>query len=83
MSSGTEAAAEGSGPIPAEPLEAWQRTVPQARAPLGGLDVTQYEQESCDLCHSGTSRCASLAKPRSTQLRPWSGYRPVAPVPLK
>lgn len=74
MSSGAEAAAEGSGPIPAEPLEAWQRTVPQARALLGDVDVTQYEQESCDLSHSDTSRWASLAKPRSTQLRPWSGY---------
>ncbi|MFE6959179.1 hypothetical protein [Streptomyces sp. NPDC057696] len=56
---GTEDAAEGSGPIPAEPLEAWQRTVPQARALIGDADVTQYEQESCDLSRSDTSRWAS------------------------
>ncbi|MGW6396682.1 hypothetical protein [Streptomyces sp. NPDC055134] len=54
MSSGAEAAAEGSGPIPAEPLEAWQRIVPRARALLGDVDVTEYEQESCDLSHSDT-----------------------------
>ncbi|MER5947827.1 hypothetical protein ABT127_17375 [Streptomyces sp. NPDC001904] len=49
-----EAAAGDSAPIPAELLEAWQRIVPQARALLGDVDITEYEQESRDLSHSGT-----------------------------
>ncbi|MGW8887366.1 hypothetical protein [Streptomyces sp. NPDC055749] len=35
-------------------LEAWQRIVPQARTLLGDVDITEYEQESRDLSHSGT-----------------------------
>ncbi|WP_329165607.1 hypothetical protein OHB49_38925 [Streptomyces sp. NBC_01717] len=49
-----EDAAEDSEPIPAELLEAWQRIVPQARTLLGDVDITEYEQESRDLSHSGT-----------------------------
>ncbi|MEV7786250.1 hypothetical protein AB0O72_12705 [Streptomyces sp. NPDC088106] len=49
-----EGAAEDSEPIPARLLEAWDRIVPQARALLGGVDVTEYEQESRDLSHSDT-----------------------------
>ncbi|MFD4722070.1 hypothetical protein ACFWOY_22450 [Streptomyces sp. NPDC058423] len=49
-----ENAAEDSEPIPAELLEAWQRIVPQARTLLGDVDITEYEQESRDLSHSGT-----------------------------
>ncbi|GAA2317483.1 hypothetical protein OKJ48_25605 [Streptomyces kunmingensis] len=48
------AATEDSGRIPAELLEAWQRIVPQARALLGDVDITEYEQESRDLSHSDT-----------------------------
>lgn len=39
-----EAAAEDSEPIPARLLEAWERIVPQARALLGEVDITEYEQ---------------------------------------
>ncbi|WP_407110508.1 hypothetical protein ACE1N8_15110 [Streptomyces sp. DSM 116494] len=49
-----EGAAEDSEPIPARLLEAWDRIVPQARALLGGVDITEYEQESRDLSHSDT-----------------------------
>lgn len=49
-----EGAAEDSEPIPAELLEAWQRIVPQARALLDDVDITEYEQESRDLSHSDT-----------------------------
>ncbi|MFA3838045.1 hypothetical protein [Streptomyces aureus] len=60
MSSGTEAAAEGSGPIPAEPAKRGSEQCRRlARAPLGDVDVTQYEQESCDLSPCDTSRWAS------------------------
>ncbi|MEV1078329.1 hypothetical protein AB0I98_08755 [Streptomyces sp. NPDC050211] len=47
-------AAEDSGPIPAQFLEAWDRIVPQARILLGEVDITEYEQESRDLSHSDT-----------------------------
>lgn len=49
-----DAAAEDSEPIPDELLEAWQRIEPQARTLLGDVDITEYEQESRDLSHSGT-----------------------------
>lgn len=47
-------AADHSEPIPARLLEAWGRIVPQARALLGEVDITEYEQESRDLSHSDT-----------------------------
>ncbi|MEU1489494.1 hypothetical protein ABZ456_04440 [Streptomyces sp. NPDC005776] len=47
-------AAEDNTPIPAGLLEAWQRIVPQARTLLGDVDITEYEQVSLDLSHSGT-----------------------------
>ncbi|MFD3733131.1 hypothetical protein [Streptomyces sp. NPDC058632] len=49
-----EDTAEFSEPIPARLLEAWGRIVPQARMLLGEVDITEYEQESRDLSHSGT-----------------------------
>lgn len=49
-----EGAAEDSEPIPTHLLEAWDRIVPQARTLLGGVEITEYEQESRDLSHSGT-----------------------------
>ncbi|MFD0316312.1 hypothetical protein [Streptomyces flavalbus] len=49
-----EDAAGDSEPIPARLLEAWDRIVPQARTLLGEVDITEYEQESRDLSHSGT-----------------------------
>ncbi|MEV7036106.1 hypothetical protein AB0N99_38505 [Streptomyces sp. NPDC093272] len=45
---------EDSEPIPAPLLEAWDRIVPQARRLLGTVEITEYEQESRDLSHSGT-----------------------------
>ncbi|MCF4138368.1 hypothetical protein L1856_19115 [Streptomyces sp. Tue 6430] len=51
---GMEDAAEDSEPIPAHLLEAWDRIVPQARTLLGEVEITEYEQESRDLSHSGT-----------------------------
>jgi hypothetical protein len=51
-----EGAAEDSEPIPAELLEAWQRIVPQARALLGDVDITEHDQGSRDLSHSDTGR---------------------------
>ncbi|MFF0110679.1 hypothetical protein [Streptomyces hirsutus] len=51
---GMEEAAEESEPIPAHLLEAWDRIVPQARTLLGEVEITEYEQESRDLSHSGT-----------------------------
>ncbi|MFE6888166.1 hypothetical protein [Streptomyces sp. NPDC057694] len=49
-----EGAVEDSERIPAELLEAWRRIVPQARALLGDVDITEYEQQSRDLSHSDT-----------------------------
>ncbi|MFH7336279.1 hypothetical protein [Streptomyces sp. KHY 26] len=49
-----EDAAEHSEPIPTRLLEAWDRIVPQARTLLGEVEITEYEQESRDLSHSGT-----------------------------
>ncbi|MEV7071983.1 hypothetical protein ACIQJT_17645 [Streptomyces sp. NPDC091972] len=49
-----EDAAEESESIPARLLGAWDRIVPQARALLGEVDVTEEEQESRDLSHSDT-----------------------------
>ncbi|MGX1545523.1 hypothetical protein [Streptomyces adustus] len=49
-----EDTAEDSEPIPAPLLEAWDRIVPQARRLLGPAEITEYEQESRDLSHSGT-----------------------------
>jgi hypothetical protein len=49
-----EDAAGDSEPIPVELLEAWQRIVPQARALLGDMEITEHEQESRDLSHSDT-----------------------------
>jgi hypothetical protein len=49
-----EGTAEDSEPIPAPLLEAWDRIVPQAQALLGQVEITEYEQESRDLSHSGT-----------------------------
>jgi hypothetical protein len=49
-----EDAAEGSEPIPARLLGAWDRIVPQARTLLGEVEITEFEQESRDLSHSGT-----------------------------
>ncbi|MFG2943780.1 hypothetical protein [Streptomyces adustus] len=49
-----EDTAEDSEPIPAPLLEAWDRIVPQARRLLGPVEITEYEQESRDLSHSGT-----------------------------
>ncbi|MGX1476114.1 UNVERIFIED_CONTAM: hypothetical protein RKD50_004922 [Streptomyces canus] len=49
-----EDAAEDSEPIPARLLEAWDRIVPQARGLLGDVEITEYEQESRDLNHTGT-----------------------------
>ncbi|MFJ3943877.1 hypothetical protein [Streptomyces griseoaurantiacus] len=49
-----EDAAEHSEPIPPHLLEAWDRIVPQARTLLGEVEITEYEQESRDLSHSGT-----------------------------
>ncbi|MFI0503311.1 hypothetical protein ACH3WN_10650 [Streptomyces albogriseolus] len=49
-----EDAAERSEPIPARLFDAWDRIVPQARMLLGEVDITEYEQESRDLSHSGT-----------------------------
>ncbi|WP_225834196.1 hypothetical protein [Streptomyces sp. NK08204] len=49
-----EDAAEDNEPIPTHLLEAWDRIMPQARALLGEVEITQYEQESRDLSHSGT-----------------------------
>ncbi|MBP5862373.1 hypothetical protein QBA57_18785 [Streptomyces scabiei] len=49
-----EDAAEDSEPIPTHLLEAWARIVPQARTLLGEVEITEYEQESRDLSHSGT-----------------------------
>ncbi|MFE8986516.1 hypothetical protein ACFYMI_01640 [Streptomyces collinus] len=49
-----EDAAEDSEPIPAHLLEAWDRIVPQVQTLLGEVEVTEYEQESRDLSHSGT-----------------------------
>ncbi|MGW0577929.1 hypothetical protein ACWD25_18595 [Streptomyces sp. NPDC002920] len=49
-----EGAAEDSEPIPTHLLEAWDRIVPQARAVLGEVEITEFEQESRDLSHSGT-----------------------------
>ncbi|WP_440580717.1 hypothetical protein [Streptomyces sp. PT19] len=47
-------------PIPARLLEAWGRIVPQARALLGEVDITEYEQESLDLSHSDTGISLSV-----------------------
>lgn len=49
-----ENAAEHDAPIPAGLLEAWRHIVPQARTLLGDVDITEYEQKSRDLSHSGT-----------------------------
>lgn len=49
-----EDAADDGEPIPARLLEAWERIVPQARALLGDVDITEYELESRDLSHSET-----------------------------
>jgi hypothetical protein len=49
-----EDAAEHSEPIPTRLLETWDRIVPQARVLLGEVDITEYENESRDLSHSGT-----------------------------
>lgn len=49
-----EGAAERIEPIPTRLLEAWDRIIPQARLLLGEVDITEYEQESRDLSHSGT-----------------------------
>ncbi|GAA5006713.1 hypothetical protein GCM10023335_24390 [Streptomyces siamensis] len=48
------AQAEDSEPIPGVLLKAWERIVPQARALLGEVEITEYEQESRDLSDSGT-----------------------------
>ncbi|MEW2494162.1 hypothetical protein AB0942_11525 [Streptomyces nodosus] len=49
-----EGSAEESEPIPAWLLEAWYRIIPQTRTLLGEVEITEYEQESRDLSHSGT-----------------------------
>ncbi|WAU85583.1 hypothetical protein O1Q96_41330 [Streptomyces sp. Qhu-G9] len=49
-----EDAAVESEPIPTHLLEAWEQIVPQARTLLGEVEITEYEQESRDLSHSGT-----------------------------
>ncbi|MFC8067113.1 hypothetical protein [Streptomyces sp. NPDC057293] len=49
-----EDAAKHSEPIPTQLLEAWARVVPQAQTLLGEVEITEYEQESRDLSHSGT-----------------------------
>jgi hypothetical protein len=49
-----EDAADRSEPIPLRLLEAWHRIVPQARMLLGEVAITEHEQESRDLSHSGT-----------------------------
>ncbi|WP_030376786.1 MULTISPECIES: hypothetical protein [unclassified Streptomyces] len=43
-----------SRPVSAHLLGAWERIVPQAQALLGEVEITEYEQESRDLSHSGT-----------------------------
>lgn len=55
-----EATAGDSEPIPSRLLEAWSRIVPQAQALLGEVEITEYEQESRDLSHSGTGIDLSL-----------------------
>ncbi|MEZ3179229.1 hypothetical protein KYY02_11170 [Streptomyces pimonensis] len=49
-----EDTADDSEPIPARLLGAWGRIVPQARALLGEVNITEHEQESRDLSHSDT-----------------------------
>jgi hypothetical protein len=49
-----EDAGEDSEPISDGLLEAWDRIVPQARVLLGEVEITEYEQESRDLNHTGT-----------------------------
>ncbi|MGM9380286.1 hypothetical protein [Streptomyces antibioticus] len=50
----SEASGSDSEPISGELLAAWERIVPQAQALLGDVEITEYEQESRDLSHSGT-----------------------------
>ncbi|MFC8197282.1 hypothetical protein ACFUTV_18025 [Streptomyces sp. NPDC057298] len=49
-----EDAAVESEPISTHLFEAWEQIVPQARTLLGEVEITEYEQESRDLSHSGT-----------------------------
>ncbi|MFI1707472.1 hypothetical protein [Streptomyces griseoruber] len=49
-----DAAAEGGEAMSVRVLEAWDRTVPQARTLLGAVEITADGQESRELSDSGT-----------------------------